>query len=177
MITRRNCLLFAALCFSLAASPSGFAEDAHINKQIAKIKRCLTSSDEHPVDLKGLKAAAFTLTQIWPAVLDAVPQEQGKKEYEVDSATGDVPSAPRLELTEHQRLALLNAYQDYAENIAAIAGHRPFDQQATDQIKGAVAALEQFIAKLNSLLPMDPNSAEYKKAVETLVNEEQPKNK
>jgi hypothetical protein len=176
MKSRRTCLLLAALCLSLVATQYGNAQDAGISSQIAKIKRSL-HDDGNGLDLKALKAAASSLTRIWPKALEALSPEGGTKEYEVDSARGDEPYVPRLALNEHQRMALLNAYQDYAENIATIAGRRPFDQQAADQMKGAVAALQQFLGKLKGLLDMDNNSAEYRKAVDSLVNEEKHANK
>jgi hypothetical protein len=177
MNARRSCFFFAAVLLSVVAGPSGLAQDASVNTQIAKIKRSLPTDNGRAVDLKGLKAATSSLTQILPSSLEALPPDDEHKEYEVDSVTSDKAYTPRLALSEHQRLALLNAYQDYAENIAAIARSNPFDQQAAEQIKGAVAALQQFMTKLKELLLMDRNSDEYKSAVESLVHDVQHKSK
>jgi hypothetical protein len=177
MNTRRSSLILAVSCVFLLATPTGRAQDTGVDAQLAKIKRCLPGDDGRPADLKGLKAAASSLTEKWPTLLDAPGAQEEKKEYQVDDATADQPATPRLALTESQRLALLNAYQDYAESIAAIAKRRPFDPQAAEDIKGAVSALREFMTRLESLLPMDSDSSDYRRAVEKLVNEERRKSK
>jgi hypothetical protein len=171
----RRFLLFTACGLALGASPAGLAQSSGISTQIAKIKQALSNDKVRPLDLKGLKDAAWSLTQKRPAALEEPAPPDGDKAYEVNDATADLAYLPQLTLTDEQREVLFMAYQDYAENIATIARRQPFDQPAADQIKGAVAALQQFMSRLNALLPMDRTSTAYKKAVATLVHEEQNK--
>lgn len=177
--TRRILLLGAAI-LALGASPESLAADPGITTQISKLKQALKS--EQGPDVKRLRAATSSLTQKLPAAL-AVPPSSDRQDYQVNSAVSDTAEAdtaasatpPELTLTDEQRVALINAYQDCADRIDALARQTPFTAQAAEQIVAAVATLENFLARLNQLVPMKRTSASYLNAVNALVAEEQSK--
>lgn len=175
MNTFRQFLLLAAGGLALGVIPEALALDPGINTQIAKLKKALPNESGRALDLKRLNAAALSLTQKRPAALEEPAAKEEKKEYQVDDATADEAYPPQLTLMDDQREALLTVYHDYAENIVALAKRQPLDQPAVDQIKDTVAALQQFMKKLEALLPMNRQSTAYQQAVEKLIHEEQRK--
>jgi hypothetical protein len=174
----RRLLLLAALGLTLGALPESPATDPGIGTQLSKIKHAL--NNEKGPDLKRLRAAASSLTQKLPAAL-AQPSAPDSQAYQVDSAEvdgnvlADPVTPPELTLTDDQRETLINAYQDYANKIDALARQDPFNGQVADQIVGAVATLDHFMTKLNQLVPMKRSSVKYLNAISALVAEERQK--
>lgn len=168
----RRWLLLSAAILALGSLPDCLALDPGINTQLSKLKQALHG--QNGPDVKRLRAAASSLAQKLPAAL-AVPAGPDRQDYQLDSAESDLDASGTeagLTLTDDQRATLINAYQDYADKINALARQSPFTAQTADQISSLVSALDGFLARISQLGSMKPGSPGYLSAVKTLVAQE-----